>query len=402
MNIIRDVAENAKKFLEADEILLFVGARQAGKTFILKQLRDHLKKLKRKYFFLNLEDPDYLKLLNSSPKNLFKIFSFDLTNKSYLFVDEVQYLDNPSNFLKYLYDEHKEQIKILATGSSAFYIDQKFKDSLAGRKKLFNVQTLSFKEFLRFKNETELSKKDFAKLSLADKEKIALYYYEYIIYGGYPRVALLPIEDKADYLQEIAYSYIKKDVLEANIRQSDIFFRLFKILASQTGNLVNASELATTLSVSKTSVDNYLYVMQKSFHLHLVKPYFKNVRKELTKMPKIYFADLGLRNFFTGNFSNYQMRTDKGQILENAFFRQLTERIDVDEINFWRTIDKYEIDFIVEDNKAFEVKATLQNIKKRNYQKFTDSYPQIKITVVTLDSAYKTIKGLPVIEPYEI
>src|SRR4030042_2061774 len=171
MSIIRDITIESFKYLDADEILLFIGARQSGKTTILKQIRNHLEKQNNICHFLNLEDPEYLEILNKSPKNLLKIFSLDLARKNYVFVDEVQYLDNPSNFLKYFYDEYRGKIKILASGSSSFYVDKKFKDSLAGRKKIFNVWTLSFREFLRFKSEKELAKKDFKKISLSEREK---------------------------------------------------------------------------------------------------------------------------------------------------------------------------------------------------------------------------------------
>ncbi len=138
--------------------MLIIGARQTGKTTVLHQTIDFLKTRGETCHFLNLEDPDYLSLLNQSPKNLFKIFPFDLNKRTFLLIDEVQYLSNPSNFLKYMFDEYKGKIKIIASGSSAFYIDRRFKESLAGRKRIFYLHTLSFPEFLRFKND----KKNFA------------------------------------------------------------------------------------------------------------------------------------------------------------------------------------------------------------------------------------------------
>ncbi|OIP75805.1 MAG: hypothetical protein AUK06_01185 [Parcubacteria group bacterium CG2_30_36_18] len=365
--------------------MLFVGSRQAGKTTILKQLQAILEKETRNIYFLNLEELEYLELLNQSPKNIFKIFSLDLNQKNYLFIDEMQYLKNPSNFLKYLYDEYQGKIKLLVSGSSAFYLDKKFKDSLAGRKKVFYVFTLSFKEFLRFKNEDALAQKNFQTLSLKEREKYSFYYQEYIIYGGYPRVVLAPLQEKEDLLREIAFSYIKKDIYEANIRQEEMFYKLFKILASQIGNLVNSSELAALLGISKTAIDNYLYVMQKSFHLCLLRPFFKNVRKELSKMPKVYFYDLGLRNFFVRNFNSFAVREDKGPLLENAVFRQLREKYDEESLKFWRTIQKNEIDFIADEKKAFEVKIKPKEFKEKKYQLFLENYPDIELSIVSID-----------------
>lgn len=402
MSILRDVTLKAQKDLDSPEILLFIGARQSGKTTILKQLQSYLETSKKTTYFLNLEDPDYLKLLNESPKNLFKVFPFDFKIKTSVFIDEVQYLDNPSNFLKYFYDEYKDKIKLLVSGSSAFYLDKKFKDSLAGRKKIFNIRTVSFREFLRFKNEEELSKKDFQTLTISEKDKILFYYQEYIIYGGYPRVVLAPLGEKQDILQEIAYSYIKKDIYEARIRQDEVFYKLFKILASGIGNLVNSSELASTLNVSKTAIDNYLYVMLKSFHICLVKPFFRNVRKELTKMPKVYFYDLGLRNFFVNNFNTYNTREDRGALLENAVFRQLVGVYNEDEIKFWRTIAQNEIDFIVNGGLAMETKVNPEQFKSNKYKLFSENYPDIKLEIVSLDARRKEVDFHEVIEVWQI
>lgn len=402
MSIIRDLTLKIKKYLDKEEILLIIGPRQSGKTTVLHQIEDILEKQNKINYFLNLEDADYLSLLNKSPKNLFKIFSFDLDQKNFVLIDEIQYLDNPSNFLKYFFDEYHGKIKIIASGSSAFYLDKKFKDSLVGRKKIFYLFTLSFKELLRFKNEKELSKRDFNNLNLSEKEKIVFYYQEYLTFGGYPRVVLSPLKEKQEILRDIAYSYIKKDIFEAQIRQDQIFYQLFKILASQIGNLVNSSELASTLKISKTAVDNYLYVMQKSFHISLVNPFFKNLRKELTKMPKVYFMDLGLRNFFVKNFNVFNERGDRGSLLENALFRQIIEKNYFDDVKFWRTIQKQEVDFVVDEKFAFEAKAQPDKFKEKNYKKFLENYPKIKFSIVSFDVKEKSIRSHPVLEVYKV
>lgn len=402
MSIIRDITKKAVKYLKDPEILLFIGARQVGKTTILKQLKDILIKEKKPVYFLNLEDLEYLDFLNKSPKNLLKIFTLDLNITNYIFIDEIQYLKNPSNFLKYIYDEYNGKIKLIVSGSSAFYLDKKFKDSLSGRKKIFYVRVLSFKEFLRFKNKNDLAKSDFAKLSLSKKEILSLYFREYIIYGGYPRVVLTPLEEKEDILREIAFSYIKKDIFEANIKQEEIFYKLFKIFASQIGNLVNSSELAGTLGVSKTTIDNYLYVMQKSFHIILLKPFSKNIRKEITKMPKIYFLDLGLRNFFINNFKSFEEREDNGSLLENAVFCQFLEKYNEDYIRFWRTIQKNEIDFIIKEKEAFEVKINTDKFNEKNYKIFLKSYSNINLSIISIDKKNERIGKYKIFDVWEI
>ena len=402
MSVLRDLTPKIQEQLKNDEVVLIIGARQVGKTTVLRQIEDIIKTQDTPCYFLNLEDPEYLALLNESPKNLFKIFSFDLKKKSFVLIDEVQYLKNPTNFLKYFYDEYKQSIKIIATGSSAFYLDRKFKDSLAGRKKIFTLQTLSFREFLRFKGEEELSRKDFEKLALHEKEKIIFNYREYLIYGGYPKVVLSSLSEKEEVLKDLAYSYIKKDIFDANIKQEEVFFRLLKIIASQIGNLINAAELASTLDVSRTMIDDYLFLMPKSFHIGLVKPVYKNLRKELTKMPKAYFMDLGLRNFLLKDFKPFAERQDSGQVLENAMYKELLKNYEPEDIKFWRTVQKQEIDFVAGGVFAYEVKVNPKSFKPGNFKTFSASYPQIKFFIVSFDSQEKAIASIPVIEPWQI
>lgn len=410
--IYRDIIGTAQRALDSDEVVLFIGARQSGKTTILKIIENDVDKKGLKTYFLNLEDPDYLRLINDSPKNLLRIFPFDMEEKSYVFVDEIQYLDNPTNFLKYFYDEYKGKIKLIVSGSSAFYMDRKFKDSLVGRKHVFPVRTLSFREFLRFKDQKKLIKiipdkfepsnyQLARKISFSEREEIEQLFYEFLLYGGYPRVVLAPLSEKSEILQDIVYSYIKKDIYDADIRQDEIFYRLFKVLASQIGGLVNINELSNLLGISRKRSTNYLYVMQKSFHLLLLRPFYKNIRKELTKMPKLYFYDLGLRNFLVNNFEPILIRSDRGALLENAVVRQLTERAGLavgDQMKFWRYHTGAEVDIIFTGKIAFEIKFTPKLLKKSRYRMFLERYPDIKFNLVSLTDIHQG--EIPVWEPW--
>jgi len=402
IGIKRDLTGKLIKYLDSPEILLIVGARQAGKTTLLRQLEEIIKIRHQTCFFLNLEDPDYLRLLNQSPKNLFKIFPLSEKQTAFILIDEIQYLQRPTNFLKFFYDQYATKIKIIASGSSAFWLDRKFRDSLVGRKRIFTLFTLSFREFLRFKKEDNLSQKNFSRLSLSEKEVVERYYHEYLIFGGYPRVVLAPQEEKEAILADIAFSYVKKDIFEAKIKDEEAFYRLFRLLANQVGQLVNLSELAGTLGVSKTMVENYLFLMQKSFHLRLIRPFFKNLRKELTKMPKVYFLDLGLRNFLVRNLEPFPLRTDQGALLENAVFRELIERHFPESIQFWRTTDQQEVDFVIDGKKALEVKLNSRKIKPSRYQRFCKQYPQIDFRFVTLGKTANSVDSLPLIDVWEI
>lgn len=403
--IERDAVLAVRKQLDTDQILLLTGPRQVGKTTILRQTEKYVKEhvLGTTYFF-NLEDADTLAEFNPSPKNLLKAVALTEARRIFVFIDEVQYLDDPAHWLKYLYDTYAEKIKFIVSGSSAFYIDKKFTDSLAGRKRLFNIYPLSFKEFLRFTGRDTLMEAtlrlDYTKKSLAAVHYQA--FAEYITYGGYPRVALAPSpEEKIAELREIANTYVKKDVLESPLGSDKIYFALLKILAQQIGQLVNSAELAGTVKISHPTVENYLYVMRKSFHLGLVRPFYRNARKELFKMPKVYFYDLGLRNFFIGNFGAIETRDDVGALLENAVYRQFLETHDEIEINFWRTADKHEVDFVVGDKLAYEVKKNAHEFKPNKYAKFRAAYPNIPLQIVALSDEEK-LNGFMIKKPWEI
>lgn len=371
--------------LDKKEHTIIVGPRQAGKTTLLKQIEDYLKLSNNVVYFFNLEDATILQNLNQHPENIFHYFNSDAKSRIILLIDEVQYLKNPSNFLKLLYDKHAEKIKIIATGSSAFYIDLKFNDSLAGRKRLFNLYTLDFDEFLMFKSDrvdyqSELQeiRKNSNYLSLHRKQIESLFY-EYLSFGGYPAVVVAPNPDeKKLILKELLFSYMKRDIYESRIQDEEKFNKMLQILASQIGGLINKNELSNTLQLSTTSVDRYITILRKTFHIHLVLPFYQNLRKELTKMPKVFFNDLGLRNALLNQFMPLDLRIDKGSLLENYVFVRLREIYGTDIIKYWRTANGNEVDFIIQEQWekgfAIEVKHNYNQFKLSKYKIFTNTY----------------------------
>jgi len=377
------------KHLSKKEFTVLIGPRQIGKSTMLKQLFEDLTAKGETCYFLNLDRKDILDDLNLNPENLFKICPLLQDKKIIVFIDEIQYLDDATTFLKLLFDEYSSQLKIVATGSSAFYIDKQFNDSLVGRKKIFQMGTLDFEEFLHFKGRNDLVSE--LKL-LQSKKKIKsihenlfwAYLDEFINYGGYPAVVLENrIEDKIELLREIRDSYIKRDLLESGVVDETKFYRMLMLLASQSGGMLNVNEISNTLRITNATVENYLYVLQKCFHITLVKPFYNNLRKELTKMPKVYINDLGLRNILTNYFSPIEQRADKGLVLENFCFRVLSEKFEQDQIKYWRTADGNEVDFIIEKHYlkgfAVEVKFNEQEAKLSKYKKFISNYPDFPL-----------------------
>jgi len=385
----REIFNRIKKVIERDEFIILVGARQTGKTSLLLLIKEFYEKKGVEASYFNLENPEYLKSFNDQPFNIFDLLPKRLT-KQIVLIDEIQYLANPSNFLKLLYDERREKIKIIATGSSSFYIDRKFKDSLAGRKFIFNVYPLNFGEFLRFNGEAEMAEEKSAKrLTAYYQGKLLKLWEQYVIYGGYPKVALVKEEElKRILIEDIGSSYIKKDALEAGIKNTEKYYALIKILAGQTGQLMNSQELANTLNLAHKTVEEYLYIMARSYQLAFIRPFYKNLRKELTKMPKAYFYDLGLRNFFLNDYRALDKRLDKGAYLENLVFTEFLKRgDDLDSIKYWRTQDKKEVDFIV-GREAYEIKYNAKR-KISDYKMFIKQYPEIKFSMISREDIIK-------------
>jgi predicted AAA+ superfamily ATPase len=176
------------------------------------------------------------------------------------------------------------------------------------------------------------------------------------------------------------------------------FYNLFRLLAAQTGNLLNVRELSITLRIKNETVANYLKILQNCFHVVLVRPFFQNIRKELTKMPKVYLLDSGMRNSLLNNFQPLIERIDKGMYWENSVFGLLCEKYNIDDLFFWRTFDGNEVDFVIpyiEPPYAIECKfdSALANASK--YKKFTQNYPNIPLLFYSLypfdDSFFRQI-----------
>lgn len=335
---------------------------------------------------------DILSILDQHPFHLLNYLP-DAEGRMIIFIDEIQYLKDPSNFLKLLHDEHAARIKIVATGSSAFYIDDHFRDSLAGRKRAFQLLTCSFDEYLQLTGKNDLLaelqriviNKDAKTIHLQDLQRE---WQSFMIYGGYPAVITEPdIKEKIEKLREIRDSFVKRDILESGVRDETAFFHLFRLLAAQSGCLVNVHELSGTLRIKGDTVTNYLRILQKCFHLALVKPFYRNLRKELTKMPKGFLLDTGLRNSLLNNFQTIQERVDKGELWEITCFRALADGFGWDAVYYWRTADGNEVDFILPEIKspfALECKYDETLIRQSKYRKFKDAYPGIPLNFTWL------------------
>lgn len=377
----RAIIDEILPYLDKDDILVLLGARQVGKTHILYYLRNYLTNKGEKTFYIDLEDARFVSALDAGvdsfltllreqglagyllPKNKKKIF---------VFIDEIQYLAEPSSFLKLVHD-HQLQIKLIVSGSSSFEIKNKFKNSLVGRTLQWEIFNLSFAEFLNFRGvvgDVFLAKSD---IKIAEFKE---YYQEFALYGGYPKIALTSATvEKEKYLQQIIDTYIKKDIRDlAAIKEVTKFNKLLEALASQSGSLLNSRELSLTCGLALPTVANYLFLLENTYIIKLVTPYSGNKRSELFKTPKIFFYDSGLAQML---WLKSVPKKIIGSILETSVFAELVKKYGKDQVHYWRTTDKKEIDFILSrKNKLvpIEVKTNFQSYKKHAMESFMAKY----------------------------
>ncbi len=394
----RKITKEIKNWFFEKEIIILNGPRQVGKTSLLRLIEQELisKKIKKEQiFYLNLEEIKILDTLNNDPENIFK-YVINPKEKKYFLIDEIQYLDNPSNFLKHIYDKYAEKIKIIATGSSSLELKAKFQDSLTGRKISFSVNPLDFEEFLSFKKFPYLDYLKKKELPLDIKSDFDNALSEYLIYGGMPAIVLQKNKNlKEKMLDEYIGTYINKDIRAiGKIENITSFNNLMKILSSQIGNLLNINELSNTTGISRRNVEKYLDLLEFTFVLDRISPFRKNIRAQVAKMPKTYFFDIGIRNAILGNFLDLTSRQDVGSLFENFVFLELKNKAK-NKIFFYRTVAKTEIDFIVEKGADIilmesKYKKLSKPIDTRVLENFMERESNIKETaIVNLDFNYQ-------------
>ncbi|MBU1720119.1 MAG: DUF4143 domain-containing protein, partial [Bacteroidetes bacterium] len=210
---------------------------------------------------------------------------------------------------------------------------------------------------------------------------------EYMLFGGYPKVVTCDdYQEKQLILADLIESFLKKDVLEANIRKEAEFIHFVEVLADRIGNKINRQELSNICNITDETVQNFLYVLQKSFHISYVRPFWKSKTSELRKMPKTYFQDTGLRNAVLNNFAPVALRNDKGELAENMTYILLKKHFAKDQIQYWVTREQNEVDFILNKKKAIEVKYNGNNIRSSKYKLFQQTYPEIPLQFVCIDN----------------
>jgi uncharacterized protein len=399
------------RFLDTDDIIVVHGARQVGKTSMLMYLQAELESRNEKVRYIDLEDSRYVRLLDQGIEEFLTYLREEGYNlddfrqggkKLNVMIDEIQYLENPSSFLKLLADHHR-YLKVIVSGSSSFEMKSKFKDSLVGRTVNFEIYPLSFEEFLAFKGVPFQPASHYTEKKTAELQSL---YTEFALYGGYPKIVLTDdVSIKERYLQQIIDTYIRKDIRNlADIKDVDKFNRLVEILASQSGNLLNIAELSNTCNLARPTVERYLFLLEQTYIIRLMRPFSQNLRTELTKTPKVFFYDTGLMQML---WLKRLQREVLGPVFETSIFAELVKQYGRDSVYFWRTTDKKEIDFILEQPDyvlPIEAKLRFPHVLPTALNVFVEGYPTLlhKSTPLKLIALNGKPDGAEMMYPWQV
>ncbi|MCD6371273.1 MAG: ATP-binding protein [Candidatus Aenigmarchaeota archaeon] len=394
----RKIEEKLNRWLKKIEFIIIKGPRQSGKTTLLKHLSE-----KYRGIYLTFEDFKLLEDFQRNPELFIKRF----IDKKYVFLDEAQYCKDIGKKLKLIFDLYAEKIKIVVTGSGSFDVKVPIGKYLVGRCVYFELFPLDFEEFLLWKA------KDLYKILLEYKTSVLKFLEEgkpeiqepvfvsefkellneFLIYGGFPGIVKEDDEeDKKILLKNLVSTYLEKDIFFFfNVFHLENFRKLIKYLAFEISARLNLNSISQTLKISFKTLQKYISILQNSYLIFLVPPFFKNLSTELRKTKKIYFVDLGLRNSLLNNFETIDKRLDIGQIYENFVFNEIRE---LGEVKYWRTTGKAEVDFVIQKGRdIFPVEVKVRGKVGRGFLSFLEVYqPKRAIVLTEKEFGIKKIK----------
>lgn len=356
-----------KKVL-SNKVLILLGARRVGKTELLKNYLQTIPD--GSYLQLNGEDINDANLLKERSVANYKRL---LHNIDVLVIDEAQTVPDIGLILKLIVDSI-EGIKVIATGSSIFDLNNNLGEPLVGRKNTLYLFPLAQMEYSQYENYKQTT------------EKLE----ERLLFGSYPELLQYPDwEEKKEYLYEIINSYLLKDILVfEGIKHADKIYDLLRLIAHQLGKEVSLQELANQLQMSKNTVANYLDLLSKVFIIFKVEGFSRNLRKEIVKSSRWYFYDNGIRNGIINNFNRLDSRTDVGDLWENYLAVERVKKQNYLKIKtnnyFWRTYDQQELDWLEEKGDAlagFEFKWS-ETKKSKVPAAFAKGYPDATFEVI--------------------
>jgi len=388
--IERDLFKKIISWINEREIFIIIGPRQSGKTTLFSMIQDFLIKKKKikpgSIFYFSFENPELRSQFNQNPKEFIDSRIQKIKGKSWWLFDEFHWIKEGGQKLKFIYDFYP-QLKIFVTGSSSLELTFKTGKYLVGRGLYFYLYPLNFSEFLKFKdpinfnsyNERHSLLKD---LILGKRKKILIepsiyeenfykFFEENLLFGGYPAVVKKRDRElKKMTLKSIVNTYLEREIRDLLLIENlDSYRKLLQLLSSQIGQITNYNQLSSDTLLYFKLVKKYLNILEETFVIKKISPFFKNLSSEIRKNPKIYFYDSGLRNSLIESFESLELRPDKGALVENFVFQEI-QKSDIGKINFWRTKGRAEVDFILKTAKEIiPIEIKFQKFKKLTFSK---------------------------------
>jgi hypothetical protein len=358
------------KKLKDNKAIILLGPRQAGKSTLLQLMQPQLK---QPVAWWNGDETDIRSLLEKPGSTQLKSL---IGNNKTVVIDEAQRIENIGLCIKLITDNIKE-VKVIATGSSAFELANKINEPLTGRKWEYHLYPLSFGEMVAHTNLLE--------------EKRLLHHR--LLYGYYPEIVTSPGNEQA-LLKQLANSYLYKDILTwERIQKPDKLEKLVQALAFQMAQLISYNELGQLCGLNAETVEKYIHLLEKAFIVFRLPAFSRNLRNELKKSYKIYFYDNGLRNAVINQFNPVTLRNDTGQLWENWFISERMKFLNNTQQHvsrfFWRTLAQQEVDYIEDTNgtvTAFECKWNAK-AKGGMSRAFSNAYPAAVTHIVYPENA---------------
>ncbi|HOX77896.1 MAG TPA: ATP-binding protein [Bacteroidales bacterium] len=371
--ITRTLQNSVEKWLFQNKVLIIYGARQVGKTTLIKQI---LEKFPDHSVYLNCDIFSVQQSLQTTDPERLKEF---IGKARLVALDEAQRIENIGLILKILHDTVPE-LKIIATGSSSFDLSNKINEPLTGRAIEFILYPLSYQELSEIYSSQELP---FRWISS-------------IRFGWYPEIAAKSESDAILLLDNLTGKYLYKDIFEfETVKKPQLLVKLLQMLSLQVGSEVSVNELSVTLQVNRSTIERYLDILEKAFVIFRLYSFSRNLRQELNRKFKVYFYDVGIRNSLITNYNPPELRTDGEGLWENYFIAERLKYLQSLEIfpkrYFWRTYQGKEIDYLEETGgKLFAFECKLNPMAKAGLPKeFAASYPKHEFNVITPENYWK-------------
>lgn len=365
--IARIVEKQIQEALGWGYTLIIYGPRQVGKTTLLKKLiSEHIGRTPY-YDAESANTREYWQ-----PSNVENILD-DLQWYDLIGIDEAQKIRGIGSILKYLHDHLPSHIQLIATGSSSFDLAQKTRESMVGRVREFFLAPFTTRELVS----------EYGRFDVGARLET------YLTYGMYPIALQYGGDERWEQLENLSGSLLYKDILEIDsIQKPESIIKLLRLVALQIGNKVSYSELGTQLDMSTVSIQKYLYLLEEAFIIFTLSGFSRNLRNEITRSPKIYFYDVGVRNALINNFNPPSLRTDIWSLWENFIIAEMMKKKRTEKVyrsmHFWRTHTQKEIDYIEDYDGALHAYEIKWNEKKSTKipKEFALTYPEHTFDVI--------------------